>query len=308
MSIDHEPGAVESNDQQRVETEAIEWLAKLRRPEISDAEQAAFAIWLGADLSHRQTFDELLKVWDLSGQLRHRVTGGHRRWIAAAATVLLALSLWTFAPDTDHYQTGTGEQISVDLRDGSRLQINTETSLQVDLADKIRHVDLRQGEVFFTVSPDTERPFEIKAGPTTIRVVGTSFNVRHIDGVVRVEVLEGIVQVGHDSHTTPRELGAFEGIEFLHDAEHQLSVPAAETAPWREGKVIYRDVELGKLLIDLDRYLPGRLSLAEDDLAGIRVTAVLELEDRTAMLDALASSLDLKWTKVSSDLILVSRG
>jgi len=312
MSIEHEQGTPDSHQQARVETQAIEWLAKLRRPRVSEAEQAEFAVWLGADPAHRQIFDELLEVWDLTGQLQDGATkaraSGHWRWIAAAAIVLLTISFWSLAPHTDHYRTGTGEQIAIDLEDGSRLQLNTETTLQVELFDKLRHVDLLQGEVFFSVTRDPERPFEIKAGQTTIKVVGTSFNVRNIDGIVRVEVLKGIVEVDHETHATVRKLGATEGIEYVNGEELPLSVAANVTAPWREGKVIYQDVELGDLLTDLDRYLPGRLSLAQDDLAGIRVTAVLELEDRSAMLDALASSLNLEWSEVSEGLVLLSRG
>jgi transmembrane sensor len=312
MSIEQEPVRPTSRESDRVETQAIEWLAKLRRPKVSSEEHAEFAIWLSASPVHKQIFDELLEVWDLSGEIQSRSTKTQSatdwRWFATAATLLVALSIWTFTPRAERYETVTGEQLAVVLDDGSHLLLNTQTTLQVELQEHLRHVNLLDGEVFFSVAKDATRPFEISTGTATIRVVGTSFNVRNIEGALRVEVLEGIVQVVHGEFGIPRELHAAEGLEYSGLAERQLSVASADTAPWREGKVVYRDVPLGDLLADLDRYLPGKVRLAEDSLTGIRVTAVLKLGDRSAMLDALASSLDLKWSEVSRDLVLISRG
>ncbi len=312
MSTEPEQGIPASREADRIETQAIEWLAKLRRPKISAEEHAEFAVWLAAAPAHKQIFDELLEVWDLTGEIQSRSTstqtGSHWRWFAAAATLLFAISIWSLTPGTERYQTATGEQLSVVLEDGSHLQLNTQTAVQVELREHLRHVDLLDGETFFSVSPDANRPFEIDTGQATIRVVGTSFNVRNIEGVLRVEVLEGIVQVAHDGLDAPRELRAAEGVEYDGLEERLLSVVAADSAPWRDGKVVYRDVPLGELLADLDRYLPGKVSLADDDLADIRVTAVLEVGDRPAMLDALASSLNLEWSEVSKGLVLISRG
>ncbi len=312
MSIEQAQDSPASSETDRIETQAIEWLAKLRRPKISAEEQAEFAIWLDTAPTHKEVFDELLAVWDLSGEIQSRSakiqTRGHWRWFAAAATLLFAISIWSLTPGAERYQTATGEQLSVVLGDGSHLQLNTQTTLQVELRERLRHVDLLHGEVFFSVSPDANRPFEINAGQATIRVVGTSFNVRNIEGALRVEVLEGIVHVAHGGLGMPRELRATQGLEYAGLKERQLSVSTADTAPWRHGKVVYQDVPLGELLADLDRYLPGKMSLAEDSLADIRVTAVLELGDRSAMLDALASSLNLKWSEVSEGLVLISRG
>ena len=194
------------------------------------------------------------------------------------------------------------------LEDGSHLQLNTQTKLLVDLQENLRYVELLDGKVFFLVAQDTTRPIEVNTGTATIRVVGTSFNVRNTEGVLRVEVLEGIVQVATGELDLPRELHATEGLEYSGLEERRFSVSTVDTSPWRDGKVVYRDAPLGELLTDLDRYLPGNVSLAEDSLADIRVTAVLELDDRSAMLDALASSLDLKWSEVSEGLVSISRG
>lgn len=167
------------------------------------------------------------------------------------------------------------EQFAVVLEDGSHLQLNTQTKLQVDLKENLRYVELLDEKVFFSVAKDTTRHFEINTGPATIRVVGTSFNFRNTEGVLRVEVLEGIVQVANGELDLPRELHATEGLEYSGLEVRRFSVSTVDTAPWRDGRVVHPDVPLGELLTDLDRYLPGNVSLADDSLADIRVTAVL---------------------------------
>ena len=169
------------------------------------------------------------------------------------ATLLFALSVWAFTPSAERYQTATGEQLAVVLEDGSHLQLNTQTKLQVDLKENLRYVELLDGKVFFSVAKDTTRHFEINTGTAKIRVVGTSFNVRNTEGVLRVEVLEGIVQVANGELDLPRELHATEGLEYSGLEERRFSVSTVDTAPWRDVGVVYRDVPLGELLTDLDR-------------------------------------------------------
>ena len=83
MSIEKRPGTPNSGEADRVETQAIEWLAKLRSPKVSSEEHAEFAIWLSASPVHKQVFDELLELWDLSGAIQNRSTKiqrtSHRR-------------------------------------------------------------------------------------------------------------------------------------------------------------------------------------------------------------------------------------
>ena len=83
MSIEQKTGTRNSGEADRVETQAIDWLAKLRRPKVSSEEHAEFAIWLSASPVHKQVFDELLELWDLSGAIQNRSTKiqrtSHRR-------------------------------------------------------------------------------------------------------------------------------------------------------------------------------------------------------------------------------------
>jgi transmembrane sensor len=122
-------------------------------------------------------------------------------WLKAAAIlVLISAIAWFYngAQTVENMQAVTGELVQVDtLSDGSVITLNKQSVLEYPSKFKgnQRHVVLAKGEAFFDVSPDREKPFLITSGKTTIRVVGTSFNVKLKHDAVEVIVESGKVEV-----------------------------------------------------------------------------------------------------------------
>lgn len=117
---------------------------------------------------------------------------------AAACICALTLAAWwmglgPFGWTT--YATSIGEQRTVALRDGSIVQLNTDSQLKLRMTDAARELRLMRGEALFTVHHDPQRPFRVHTNDAVIRAIGTQFNVRHHSAGTRVAVLEGIVEV-----------------------------------------------------------------------------------------------------------------
>jgi len=121
------------------------------------------------------------------------------RWAVAAAAIL-AVSVafyarYTHLPWTSEYSTAVGELDTVSLPDGSRVTLNTDTRIHVDLGDKERRIDLRRGEAFFVVAKDATRPFVVYADDKRVTAVGTQFSVRRDADDIQVVVTEGRVKL-----------------------------------------------------------------------------------------------------------------
>ena len=121
-------------------------------------------------------------------------------FICLAILVLFCLpviKLYSVDPvDTFYsYNTATGEQKNVTLSDGSVLKMNVSSSISVYMGKGYRRVQMNNGEVFFNVKPDPERPFEVRTSKGVVRVIGTAFNVRDRKGQVAVDVDRGKVRV-----------------------------------------------------------------------------------------------------------------
>src|SRR5699024_7923477 len=108
--------------------------------------------------------------------------------VAATAVVLLAALLYYVAgfstPDAPEMVsqkiiTEKGQQTTVQLSDGTRIHLNVESRLSVAAgfnSDNKRIVHL-EGEAFFEVAPDRQRPFEVHTAGSVTQVLGTKFNV-----------------------------------------------------------------------------------------------------------------------------------
>lgn len=167
--------------------DAAGWLSLLDSEESHLADRLAFARWLEADPRHRLAFEELSEVWaklqiltDVPPLLEHpdvirfadakgpadnaaSVESTRQRpdWSAAIAVTLVALgSMLHMLLDNsgETYSTVQGETADVVLQDGSKVELNSETRLDVRIDEQRRDVRLLAGEAVFHVAKD-HRPF-----------------------------------------------------------------------------------------------------------------------------------------------------
>lgn len=306
--------------QNRLSDEAIEWLARVRAEDVTAEETADFAQWLNQSPEHKRAFDEATALWHLTQHIDSRPDSlpfAHRRpsnvgWgagLALAAGVLLFSLVLLLNPSSDLYETGKGEQQRLLLSDGSVVHLNTNTALRIHYDDGVRSVEIVQGEAWFDVTSDPSRPFTVDGGQARIRVLGTAFVVRETPGYTRVGVTHGTVRVTPHSEQDrgfALEEGAMSTVfdstlsRRTFDAERHLS--------WRQGQLVYQNERLGDLLQDLSRYVPAHMNLNDaKDLADLRVSAVLFIDDQEAMLEALARVVPIKWKQISPQSIIVTR-
>jgi len=130
-----------------------------------------------------------------------------RQSVMAAAVLLVAgigyigWDYWQQQPIyTQSFTTARGQQLYVELPDGSRLRLDTATQVDVALYRDRREIRMPDGQAFFQVQSDAARPFDVLTGPMRVTVLGTSFSVRNTPAVpgkngVHIEVEEGRVRV-----------------------------------------------------------------------------------------------------------------
>lgn len=125
-----------------------------------------------------------------------------RSWFSAAAAVLLLLAGGYVALSGDGNTVlfnETNAPLAVTLPDGTEvlLQQGTELTYGEAFNDTDRHISL-DGQAFFQVHKDANRPFLVNTSETELRVTGTAFNLRVNDDELEVEVSEGAVQLSRE--------------------------------------------------------------------------------------------------------------
>ncbi|MDD5411689.1 MAG: FecR family protein [Methylobacter sp.] len=295
-----------------LQTQAVDWLLRIRSENCTETERYAFNIWLEESVSHRQAYETVLAQWEWmepfkamnfparDAALRYRGKSPCHLFTfclykGAAASLLLVLGLATFSPNgwlgfPQTYVAEKGDRQTVTLVDGSSIELNTESEVRVHFNRWHRNVDIIKGEVFFTVVHDAERPFEVRAGNGRIRDIGTAFEVYIKPEQVIVAVQEGIVEV---QALKKRELTAGQQLAYNDSGEFQAlqGQDVAGLTAWRQGNLVFRNRPLDDVLAEVGRYHDSRIRLQNESLGKLRVSGTFHTVELNDTLNAIATIL-----------------
>lgn len=314
------------------EQAAFAWLSLLH-DQPSRGDQATFSHWLQADPAHAEAYAQAQVVWELAeapgrtladedasalqGYLdamnpsrRNRV----RRWsgtLAMAACLLLMIGIgagwqpsrWIDDMGAD-YVSAPGEIRTVTLADQSQVTLDADSAIAVDFSRGERHVQLRRGAGFFSVTHSSE-PFVVEAEKGQARVLGTQFEVRLQARGAQVTVLSGRVAVTADPQAESQTLRAGEQVAYADGtAQKRHAVDSEAQLAWRQGWLNYYKATLADVVDDLRRYYPGRIVLLNDEMAARRVSGSFPGKDPQAVLNSLQGVLGFEQNRLGPMIIV----
>lgn len=296
--------------------EASEWLTLLMSGEATDEDRQRWHQWRRRDpdneraWQHIESFAARLKGLHpaaahsaLSLAADRTASPGRRRamralfWLGTAgATGVLASRTQTWRQTAADYRTGTGEQRSVSLDDGTRITLNTASAIDVRFDGERRLVRLVAGEVMVVTghARNDRRPFVVDTAEGRIRALGTRFTVRQQSDRTSVAVLESAIEITPFAASgTPRLLHAGERATFTADGIDTIATADDQTSAWTLGQLIADDMRLGDFIEELGRYRPG-IVRCEPAVAGLRFSGVFPLADTDRILAMLPSVLPVQ--------------
>jgi transmembrane sensor len=300
--------------QAAVRDEAARWFVRLQEPMVSVLERQRFAAWLAEHPQHHYEFQVLEGIWSAAGLLpaarlqalcdvppARSTRRPILRYAVAASVLAVALGLGWFsamnqaATYTAEFSTALGERRQVALPDGSMIDLNSRSRIQVHFAMHRRDIELTEGEAMFSVEHDSERPFVVASGSGKITVTGTRFDVRRDSAETRVVVEQGTVKVqGRDAADTPSiTLSAGMGTRVDGKGKVVAAYPvnAAQLTAWRSGKLVFNNASLSEVVGEVSRYREKPLRVANDKVGNLRLTSVFKSDNTDALLKALPSIL-----------------
>ncbi|MGU3493337.1 FecR family protein [Xanthobacteraceae bacterium A53D] len=304
----------------QVEKQAVAWFTRMNgKP--SAADERDFAHWLATSDAHACAYEEVQAMWAGLGQLsaalgeresaqlaaplervrdmrRKRSLGRTAAGIALSLAALLAGGwLWLERPHLiddlgADYVTARGEIRTIALPDGSTLQLDADSAVDVSFTGGPRRVTLRRGVAFFLVKP-LPVPFVVEAANGTARVLGTSFEVAlHEDASVTVTLDTGSLNVGVTDLHQNVVLKPGESVDYGSAGLGAARVvDVDETTAWRSGRYIFTNARLADVLERIGRYRNGRIMLTSTGLGDMRVSGNIALRDTDAALAAVQSTV-----------------
>ena len=315
-----------------------EALARYLAGESSPDESAAVLQWLESSESARLELEgsavsrrpDVTLALDRIENQRIRIQGStsgrrpaarvHTLWTrpvraaAAIAAIALvgALLLWSAAQDSgpaeEHlltYETSRGERLRLRLADGTQVELNVESRLQVSptFGSKNRGVKL-EGEAFFDVTPNRSLPFEIDVPDASVRVVGTSFSVdAYPDGEsVSVVVAEGIVEfepMTDSTQVATLTTGDYGMLDRRPGSAATITVSTGDVSTltgWRRGELHFVGSTLEVVAAELARWYDVDVSLADYRMSALRLDATYTNEPLVGVLESISRALKISYT------------
>lgn len=314
--------------------EAAAWYARWCSDSFSEEERQTWTRWHAASPSHRA-------AWSRIESMRHslaRIPGalaapaltagvnaeaGARRTLLRGVVVLFGTGAlgwlgWNQPVRKEwmaDLRTGTGEQRDVTLTDGSRLALNTQTSIDVSFDEVQRLLVLRAGEVMVQTARDPQaatqpaRPFLVDTAHGRIRALGTRFLVRSDEDVTRVTVLEKAVEVSPSGFAAPGRkpilLQAGEQLVFDRNGAEGGIQPAHTAADaWLQGNLIADNMPLAQFLAEIGRYRSGIIG-CDPAIGHLLISGTFPIRDTDRALQVLVNGFPLRvefhtryWTRV----------
>ncbi|MCY1502352.1 Protein FecR [compost metagenome] len=309
-SHDHQPDTL--TDQ------ANAWVVLLTSGNASVEDAHALQAWCAQSPEHAQAYREAARLWRQVGQLAVpprpakrpalRLFGGGA---LAACLALLAIGAMQLGllPAThtwlaDHH-TAVAERRELQLPDGSRVELDALSTLDVDFSDGQRRLELRGGAAIFHVRHDPARPFVVSAEGGTVTALGTVFEVRHQPEGVRVTCSEGVVAIRQPGFEQ-RLLRAGEQLHYGTQGPTPVAaVDSSQELAWRQGLLVFRDRPLRDLIDELNRYHRGRILILDERIARLPVSGVFHLQRPDEALRHIEQSLQLSTTRLPAGVILL---
>jgi len=216
---------------------------------------------------------------------RQTLTRKIYRWYSMTAAILLvpiliAVTIWFIKKDaaeqvvvTEQTVTSTihaplGSRINFELPDGTRGWLNSGSSLEYQLPFSNNRQIVLRGEALFDVAHDASHPFEISAGNSKVKVLGTRFNLNAYPNENYVEVVleKGKIEFYVPGIPSAVEMQPNERLVYNRNSIHIATTDPSKYTAWVEGKLIFRGDPMPEVARRIARWYNVEVELVDKEL------------------------------------------
>jgi len=297
--------------------------------ELTSEDKLQLEAWLAISAANRAQFERLEQVWkegvadyprylevdetrawsevqarlDPGAAPRVGVVArmGRWRWSVAAAVLLLVVGgveIWQRAPNGEgaRYETAAGEQRSITLADGTKVEMEPQTKI---LVRGTRLVLLLNGKAGFDVTHHKDKPFEVVMDGASIRDIGTNFVAFHTTDSIGAEVTDGKVAFTNRVTGETRELTAGGTLIMLMSPGHRGEMQTAELR--------FDNARLTSVIAAMQTRFGKKIGLTDTALGNKRLTVHLDGETFDDAMKVICASLNLESQADSTGYMLRNR-
>ncbi len=292
----------------QVAEQAVHWLIEMQDGPLSPRQQQAWQQWHDAHGEHQRAWAHIQRVNQrlrgLSSPLAHAAlnapTASGRRQVLKLLLVLGAGSAaWglrehnPLPPLLADYSSALGQRRKLQLSDGSLLQLNTRSAVDVRFDGQQRLIRLLEGEIMLSAGKDP-RPLLVHSAQGRVRTASGQLNLRQFKDHTQLAVYSGSASVESATHTVaPPRVEAGQQLDFRSNGWDAPRALDTGSGAWSEGMLVVAHMRLADFLDELGRYRRGRLN-CDTQVADLLISGSYPLDDSERILDLLQVSLPVR--------------
>lgn len=311
-----------------------ELLIKFLLKETSEEESIAVQNWLNAAPSNKSYFLQFEKIWTSSKNLPAqskiseedawlrfkektnskqaitRTLNSKYNWLKIAASIILVAAGWsvyTLLSPVSYISVAAGNAVTTKkLPDGSALILNKNSKISyADNFKNNRSIHLEKGDVFFDVAHNKAKPFVINVDKVSVLVVGTSFNIKHLNNLTEVIVETGIVRVSLGKN----QLNIYKGEKIIirNNSKELIKSPNTDLLYnyYRSKEFITNDTPLWKLVAVLNEEYNTNIVINDPDIKNLTLNTTFKTTDTLDhILAIICETFNLKLVRNQNQILL----
>ena len=232
-------------------------------------------------------------------------TPSKNRWqLGVAASVILLIGLFAYINffSTTVYSSDFGKQLAFELPDGSKVLLNSKSSIEFNERNWNSNRTLNlQGEAFFDV--EKGNTFTVKTSQGEVSVLGTEFNVKAITDLFIVSCYEGKVKVKDYTDASMRNLTPSLGYQNIKNYD-AITLNFNNTRPeWMNQQSVFKSIPIKYVLSALEKQYKIQFEYTDFD-DSVLFTGSFPNNNREIALQTVLKSVNLKYTIQGNSIIL----
>ncbi|HEC74995.1 MAG TPA: DUF4880 domain-containing protein [Methylophaga aminisulfidivorans] len=311
-------------------SEAAEWFATLEDESVTEEQRDNWLNWLNQSSEHQLAWQQIKDITTSFDGIKqdaiskHVVRGELSRPFFSNKTSILSLllvgivsvmSIYLLSPfPSSHnlttYQTAVGESQAITLDDGSRLWLNTNTTVTTNFSDDVRLFSLQQGEIFIETGADKahhHRSLIVKTKDGQLTALGTRFNVHQTSSETQLDVFEGAVRIEPTKSELDYVIVAGNQSHFdQHAILSSGNQAAVNNESWTKGIVTADDTPLCDFMHNLERYQTQSI-VCPNELNQYTLVGTYPLKQPEAIFTAIENSLPVQIWQVTDSVWRVDK-
>ena len=203
-----------------------------------------------------------------------------------------------------------GGEFCLTLSDGTRVWLNSETSIQYPVAfgAKERRVFV-QGEAYFEVAKDANKPFTVQFMSSSVTVLGTSFNIRAYpeEKQSQTTLAEGSVRIYSPGSSMLLKPGEQVEVNALSGEMVKREVEVKSFTSWKDGRFVFEQQPLEDIMRTLERWYDIRVIFKDEGAKRISLSGNLKrYGDFSQVMKMLQMTGDVRFELHGNDVYITT--